>query len=136
MNRSSSIFIWLAAFFGFLLPPVNAQVNLKAGYNISLADPGLNQVVKAFSSSQNYTSPFNQLSWMHGFEAGLRFKADIHAFEVTYQNAYQRLQAKGDHNDGTGPYSDKIRLGIQSGAIGYQVTGEVFGMGTDLQYQW
>jgi len=27
-------------------------------------------------------------------------------------------------------------LGIQSGAIGYQVTGDFFGIGTDLQYQW
>ena len=29
----------------------------------------------------------------------------------------------------TVPYTDKIKLGIQSGAIGYQVTGDVFGHG-------
>lgn len=137
MNRSVSITAVLAAFFGFLLPPVNAQVNLKAGYNISLvSDPGLDQVVDAYSGSQPYSSPFNNLSWMHGFEAGLRFKADVHAFELTYQNAYQPLKAKGDFNNGNGPYTDKIKLGIQTGAIGYQVTGDVFGIGTDLQYQW
>lgn len=127
----------IAAFFGFLLPPVNAQVNLKAGYNISLvSDPGLDQVIDAFSVTQQYSSPFNKLSWMHGFEAGFRFKMDVHAFELTYQNAYQPLKAKGDLNSGNGPYTDKIKLGIQTGAIGYQVTGEVFGLGTDLQYQW
>lgn len=137
MNLSISISAILAAFFGFLLSPVNAQVNLKAGYNISLlSDPGLDQVVEVFSGTQPYTTPFNKLSWMHGFEAGLRFKADVHAFEITYQNAYQPLHAKGDLNDGNGPYTDKIKLGIQSGAIGYQVTGDVFGIGTDLQYQW
>lgn len=127
----------IAAFFGFLLPPVNAQVNLKAGYNISLvSDPGFNQVIEAFSVTQPYTAPFNKLSWMHGFEAGFRFKADVHAFELTYQNAYQPLKAKGDLSSGNDPYTDKIKMGIQTGAIGYQVTGEVFGLGTDLQYQW
>ena len=137
MNRSISISALLAAFYGFLLTPVNAQVNLKAGYNISLvSDPGLDQVVGAFSDTKPYSNPFNKLTWMHGFEAGLRFKADVHAFELTYQNAYQPLQAKGDLNDGNGPYTDKIKLGIQSGAFGYQVTGDVFGVGTDLQYQW
>lgn len=137
MNRSISKSAILAAFLGFLLPPVNAQVNLKAGYNISfVSDPGVNKVVEMFNGSQAYTSSFNKFSWMHGIELGFRFKAGIHAFEISYQNAYQLLQAKGELMDGSGSYRDKIRLGIQSGAIGYQVTGEVFGMGTDLQYQW
>ena len=137
MNRSISISAILVAFLGFLLPPVDAQVNIKAGYNISLvSDPGVNQVVEKFSNSQSYTSAFNKFSWMHGIEIGFRFKSDVHAFEITYQNAYELLKAKGDLHDGNGPYTDKIRLGIQSGAIGYQVTGEVFGVGADLQYQW
>lgn len=137
MNRSIRISAILAAFFGLTLPPVNAQVNVKAGYNISLvADPGVNHVIETFNGSQSYTTAFNKFSWMHGIEIGVRFKTEIHAFEVSYQNAYQALKAKGDLNDGSGPFTDKIRLGIQSGAIGYQLTGEVFGVGTDLQYQW
>ncbi len=137
MNRSIGKSAILAAFLGFLLPPVNAQVNLKAGYNISfVSDPGVNQVVETFNSSQTYISAFNKFSWMHGIELGFRFKADIHAFEISYQNAYQLLQAKDELIDGSGTYRDKIRLGIQSGAIGYQVTGDFFGIGTDLQYQW
>ena len=137
MNLRKTISFLLAAFFGSLSSPVNSQINLKAGYNIStVSDPGLDQVIETFSAIQPYTSSFKSLGWVHGFEAGLRFKSDIHALELTYQNGYQPLKAQGDHNDGTGPYTDKIKLGIQSGAIGYQVTGELFGMGTDLQYQW
>ena len=119
MNRSIGISTLLAAFLGFLLPPVNAQVNLKAGYNISLvSDPGVNQVVETFNNSQSYISAFNKFSWMHGIELGFRFKADIHSLEISYQNAYQLLQAKDELMDGSGFYRDKIRLGIQSGAIG------------------
>ena len=137
MNRSIGKSAILAAFLGFLLPPVNAQVNLKAGYNISfVSDPGVNQVVETFNNSQSYISAFNKFSWMHGIELGFRFKADIHSLEISYQNAYQLLQAKDELMDGSGFYRDKIRLGIQSGAIGYQVTGDFFGIGTDLQYQW
>jgi len=137
MNRRKTFVFVLAALFGLLSLPGNAQANLKAGYNFSIvSDLGLNQVIETFSATQPYTSSFNKFSWMHGFEAGLRVKADIHAFEITYQNGYQPLTAQGDFNDGSGSYKDKIRLGLQSGAIGYQVTGEMFGLGTDLQYQW
>jgi hypothetical protein len=136
MSRRKPYGLILAAFFGIILP-MNAQVNLKAGYNISIvSDPGLDQVIETFSLTQPYTSSYKNLGWVHGFEAGLRLKSDIHAFELTYQNGYQPLKAQGDLNDGSGPYTDKIKLAIHSGAFGYQVTGDLFGMGTDLQFQW
>jgi hypothetical protein len=137
MNRRKPFGLILAAFFGYFSPPVNAQFNLKAGYNISIvSDPGINDVIADFARTQPYTSSFSKFSWLHGFEAGLRFKSDVHAFEMTYQNGYQRLKADGDTNGGSEPYSDEISIAIHSGAVGYQVTGEVFGAGTDLQYQW
>lgn len=136
MNRKKPYVLLLAAFFGFFSPPVNAQVNLKAGYNISLvSDPGMNEVISLFSASQPYTSSFDKLGWIHGFEAGLRFKSDIHAFELSYQTGYQHLKAKGDLAGDAGEYTDKIKLAVHSGGIGYQVTGEVVGLGADLQYQ-
>jgi hypothetical protein len=137
MIRKNPLILWLAAFFGFFSLPVNAQVNLKAGYNISfLSDPGVNQVIGLFSESQPYTSSFDKFSWLHGFEGGLRFKGGPHALEITYQIGYQQLKAKGDANGGTSPYLDKIWLAVHSGGIGYQATGELFGAGVDLQYQW
>jgi hypothetical protein len=112
MSRRKPFGLILAAFFGIILP-MNAQVNLKAGYNISIvSDPGLDQVIETFSLTQPYTSSYKNLGWVHGFEA------------------------QGDLNDGSGPYTDKIKLAIHSGAFGYQVTGDLFGMGTDLQFQW
>ncbi len=67
----------------------------------------------------------------------LRFKSDVHAFEITYQNAYQRFKADGETEwMEAGLIRTRSDWAIHSGAIGYQVTGEVFGIGTDLQYQW
>ncbi len=128
---------WFAAIFGFFSPPGNAQVNLKAGYNISfLADPGVNQVISVFNESQPYTSSFDKFSWLHGFEGGLRFKGGPHAFELSYQIGYEQLKAKGVANRGMSPCFDKIWLAVHSGGLGYQVTSELFGGGADLQYQW
>jgi hypothetical protein len=136
INRSTGLFLILAAFFGFFSSPVNAQFNLKAGYNISfLSDPAINDIMDVFADSREYTSSFHSFGWMHGFEAGLRIKSDVHAFELTYQNGYQPLKAKGTNADGT-TYTDKIKLGVNSAAFGYQVAGDLWGFGADLQYQW
>jgi hypothetical protein len=137
MNRKKSFFFLVSALFGLASPIAEAQVNLKAGYNISfMSDPGMNEVIQSFGDRQDYTKSFNKLTWLHGFETGIRYKTGVSAFELTYQNAYQQLKAKGDLNGGTMPYTDKIKVSIQSGGIGYYASGEVFGLGADFQFQW
>jgi hypothetical protein len=137
MNRKKTIFFFVSAFLAFFSSPANAQVNLKAGYNISfLSDQGMNEVIETFENQQDYTSSFDKFSWLHGFETGLRYKTGVSAFELTYQNGYQPLRAKGELNGGTMPYTDRIKISVQSAGIGYYASGEVFGMGADLQYQW
>jgi hypothetical protein len=137
MNRKKSLVFFVVAFIGLLAPPINAQVNLKAGYNISfLSDPGMNEIIQTFEDQQDYKTGYDKFSWLHGFETGLRVKTGASAFELTYQNGYQQLKAKGELNGGTMPYTEKIKISIQSAGFGYYATGEVFGMGADLQYQW
>lgn len=127
----------LAAFFGCFSLPGNAQFNLKTGYNISyISTPGLNDVISTYNASQTYNKSFPHLTWMHGIEAGLRYKFGAGAFEVTYQGAFQQLRAEDDIPGTKDTYSDRIKFGIHSAALGYQVAGQVFGFGTDLQYQW
>ncbi len=127
----------LLVLFGLISPAVQAQVNLKAGYNFSFfSDQGLNQVISTFNTSQQYTRSFKHLTWLQGFEGGVRFKADIHAFELTYQSAYHRLTAEGQLVGETESYTDKINIAVNSLAFGYQVSGDLVGAGVDLQYQW
>ncbi len=127
----------LAVICSLCSQPLAAQFNLKAGYNISLVtDKGVNSVIDQFNSTQSYTRSFCHLTWAHGLEAGLRFKADVHAFELGYQGAYQVIKAKGETNGGAETYTDKLRFSINSASFGYNVTGDVFGMGADVQYQW
>ena len=89
-----------------------------------------------YNGSQTYSKSFKQLNWMHGIEAGLRYKFGAGAFEVTYQGAFQQMRAEDDIPGTKEVYSDRIKFGIHSAALGYQVSGQVFGFGTDLQYQW
>lgn len=137
MDRPKAMNYLLVAFFGFISLPVNAQFNLKTGYNISYVSmPGLDEVVSSFNASQTYTKSFHQLNWMHGLEAGLRYKFGAGAFEATYQGSFQQLRAEGDIAGTKDIYTDRIKFGIHSAAIGYQISGPVIGFGTDLQYQW
>jgi hypothetical protein len=132
-RRATSVL--LLAFFGCVSSPAFAQVNLKTGYNISMiSTPGVNELIDAFNETQTYKSSFSNLSWMHGFEMGLRFKGGIHALELTYQGGYQILKA--EENVAGTDYTDRLRFSIHSGAIGYQVGDGAFGVGTDVQYQW
>ena len=137
MDRAKAMVYLLVAFLGCLSLPVNAQFNLKTGYNFSfISTPGLNEVISSYNASQTYTKSFHELSWMHGLEAGGRYKFGAGAFELTYQGSFQQLRAEGDIAGTKDVYSDRIKFGIHSAAIGYQLSGPVFGFGTDLQYQW
>lgn len=137
MDRLKAMLYLLAAFFGCITIPVNAQFNLKTGYNLSYVSmPGVNEVVSTFNASQTYSKSFSKLTWMHGLEAGLRYKFGAGAFEATYQGSVQQLRAQDDIPGTKDVYSDRIKFGIHSGAIGYQISGQVIGFGTDLQYQW
>lgn len=136
MDCRRAIFFLLLAFFGFSPPPAYAQFNLKTGYNFSiLSNPELDRIVSSFSESQSYTSPFNDLRWVHGFEFGIRLKGGIHALELTYQGVSKTLKAKGDIPGSMDKYTDHLTFSIQSGAFGYQIGNRTFGLGTDLQYQ-
>jgi len=137
MDRLKATLFLLAAFFGCITVPVNAQFNLKTGYNISfLSAPGFNEVVSTYNSTQTYTKSFSKLTWLHGIEAGVRYKFGAGAFEATYQGSFQQLRAEGDIVGTKDVYSDRIKIGVHSAALGYTVSGPVFGIGTDVQYQW
>lgn len=127
----------LVVMIGVLSPAIHAQINLKTGYHVNyLNDPGLDILVDEINQVKAYSDKVPQLWWMHGIEAGLRLKTDIHAFEITYQAAYQSLKGRGPSPDGNGNYRDLYRFGIHSAGIGYQISGPKFGMGVDYLFQW
>jgi len=135
MTTPKAILPLLVVFIGFFSSPADAQVNLKTGYNISfLSLPETEQLITSYNELQDYTSDFKTLTWLHGIEAGLRYKADVHGIELTYQGAYQTLKATG--LNGTEEYTDKMRFALHSIALGYQASDRRFGAGTDIQYQF
>ena len=135
MNYPKATNLLLLVFFGLFSSPVDAQVNLKSGYNISIISvPALDQVLSSYNQTSGYATDFAKLKWLHGFEAGLRLKADVHALELTYQGAYQTLKA--NYFDADQEFSDRVRFAVHSVAIGYQASDRKFGAGTDLQYQF
>ena len=136
MNHPAAINWLLAVLLGCLSSPVDAQINLKAGYNFSwIPDPGTDPLIHLFQSPQ-HTASYHELNWLHGFEAGLRYKADMHAIEIGYQGGYRSLRATGTSVADGASYTDKLKFAVHSGTIGYLVSGEVFGLGAELQHQW
>jgi hypothetical protein len=137
MHRHTANFVLLLAFFGILSSQVYAQVNLKTGYNLSIiSNPGLDRLIESFNQTQAYTSPFSNLRWLHGLEAGLRLKAGVHALEFTYQGAYKSFKANGINSSTDANYTDKMKYAVHSVAAGYQLGDGPFGLGIDLQNQW
>jgi hypothetical protein len=136
MNHPKGILWLLGVLLGLLSLPVVAQINLKTGYNFSwLPDPGTEQLINVYRSPE-HTRPFPGFDWLHGFEAGIRYKAEMHALELGYQGGYRSLRADGTSmTDGTA-FTDKLKFAVHSGTFGYVVSGDVFGMGAALQHQW
>lgn len=127
----------LAVLFGLFSSPTNAQINLKTGYSISLvSDPVVNDVIDQYNQSHHYTKELKNLKWMHGFEAGLRYKSGPHAFELSYMGAYRHFRGYFTNPNGGNDLYDKIGFDIHAGGLGYQLSDGFFGIGADLQYQW
>lgn len=111
-----------------------SQVNLKTGYNISVvSSDAFNGLLSAQNELYAYKSPFGKLTWLHGIEAGFRFKYDVHALELSYQGAYQSLDAEGQLPDLA--FTHKMKVAVHGIGIGYQVSDKWFGAGSELQYQ-
>lgn len=126
----------LAVLLGCFSLQVDAQVNLKAGYNFSwLPDPGTDELIGLFRDA-GYTSTFKSLNWLHGFELGARYKADMHILELSYQGGYRSLRATGSFPADGGDFTDKLKFAVHGACFAYIVSGDVFGLGTELQHQW
>jgi len=137
MTSPKAIAGLLAVFFGLFSSPINAQINLKTGYSFSLVtDPVVNEIIDQYNQSHNYTKELKNLKWMHGFEAGLRYKSGPHAFELSYMGAYRHLRGYFANPNGGNDIYDKIGFEVHAGGLGYQLSDGFFGIGADLQYQW
>lgn len=136
MNLPKAI-VWLLAVFFGLSSPVNAQLNLKTGYSISfLQDAAVNQLIHTYNQTKSFTRDFKDLKWLHGFEAGLRYKTGVHALEVTYLGAYQRLRATASNPAGGEDLTDKLKFNVHSAGLAYQISSGAFGAGFEIQRQW
>ena len=136
MNLPKAI-VWLLAVFFGLSSPVNAQLNLKTGYSISfLQDASVDHIIQAYSQGKTYSKNFKDLTWLHGFEAGLRWKTGVHALELTYLGGYQRLRATATNPSGGEDLTDKLKFNVHSAGIAYQISRDFIGAGFEMQRQW
>jgi hypothetical protein len=136
MNHPKAPSGLLAVLLAILFSPVHAQFNLKSGYNFSwLPDSGTDRLIGLFNTPE-HTNTFPTLTWLHGFEAGMRYKSGASALELGYQGGYRSLRAEGTRlSDGTA-FTDKLKFAVHAVTLGYIASGEVFGLGAELQYQW
>lgn len=136
MKERRAILWLLPVFFGFLSSPVNAQINLKTGYQFSISPMApMYEAASAFAKP-DHTKAFRKANWLHGFDAGIRFKGDIHAFEISWQGARQVFTAQGTVPPDQTSFQDKIIFSANALCLGYQISSNGFGIGAEIQYQW
>ena len=127
----------LALFFGILSLVVDAQVNLKTGYSISLnSDEAIDNIIAEHNQSTINSEKFKNLRWMHGFDTGLRYKSGPNAFELSYLGAYRHLRAEYPNPLGGNQLVDKLKFDVHSAGFSYQLSEGYFGGGVEIQYQW
>jgi hypothetical protein len=127
----------LMVFFGLLTFPIIAQINIKAGYSFSLVhDEAIDQLIDEVNQAGSYDRDYKNLRWVHGFDAGVRFKSGPHALEISYLGGYRHLLARTNNPAGGSDFVDKLIFDTESFGFGYQLSDGNFGIGADLQYQW
>jgi len=81
--------------------PVFVQLNLKAGYCLSLLDaPSHDAIVQLHNASLGsaYSNPFKPLEILHGLDLGLEYRWEGFALEAGWRTKRNREEATGSHS--------------------------------------
>jgi hypothetical protein len=137
MTSPIAMAVLLAVFFGLFSSPINAQINIKAGYSFSLVhDEAIDLLIEEVNQAGTYDRDYKNLRWVHGFDIGVRFKSGPHAFEIGYLGGYRHLVAHINNPAGGDDLKDKLIFDTESFGLGYQLSDDHFGIGAELQYQF
>jgi hypothetical protein len=99
--------------------PLIAQLNLKAGYNLSFLDaPGYNAIVEAHNlfMDDTYIDPFKPLDILHGLDLGLEYRWEALALEAGWRIKRNRQVASG--STAQRAFTNKLNCSLGSFYVG------------------
>jgi len=125
----------------FVIHSLNAQINIKIGYNAGFASADVNNnILEEFNEikrgelSDSLSIPFKGLNFMHGLDLGIRFKfTKSSAFELGWQNLSRSREAVGEINE-VSLFQQELFYSFNQFYASYQSNFNGYGMGVGLGY--
>jgi hypothetical protein len=129
----------IAAFLYFILNnTLSAQLNLKAGYQAYFTDPSVNNAILSAHNQQNtyYTQKFDDLKYLNGIHAGLRYKADAVGFEIGWTTKLKSTSAKGIPPNQGSEIQNIFRYRMNTVSAGMESYFGKLGIGATIDYNF
>ena len=120
-----------------------AQVNVKAAYRLVITDPATfnsiiethNQRVIQDSTKLKYSSEFEEMKLMNGFDMGVRYLTSTLAVEVGWMHKRRQLRAEGRRVNGN-LFENKITTSMNSISAGLFPTFGSVSIGGTVEYNY
>ena len=117
---------------------LNAQLNLKVGYEMIFFEPeGTKAIIDAYNSQSPWLDDkFESIKYLHGFHTGLRFQAKPLAWEASYSKRFRVSRATGDDPDFGIETTRKIAYDVELVSLAQEIQIGNFGFGASIDYNW
>ena len=133
MRRASQLGLFFLAFL--FAHTLEAQLNVKIGYDLSVLDPTANNAIIARNNEkETYQSEFSSLSLFNGLQTGIRYKFDVVALEFTYGMKIKGLRAEGTNLGSGQNIENRLGYAFQRFSGGLESLFGTFGLGATIDY--
>ena len=140
MSKSFQVALYIVTCVLVWLSPVNfvqAQVNMKIGYNLTFPDLSVNnQILSAYNPADSeVVDPFGSLGFMHGIQLGIRYRWSNMAAELGWENL-SRDRTALSYRASSDSFTDRqYNYGFTGFSFGLDNYFDKFGIGSMLLYQ-
>ena len=121
-------------FFAFILPnQSSAQLNIKIGYSLNYS-PSLvnNDILSSYDNERPWLNKtMGELHFLNGLQAGLRYRIEMLAFDLSWERVSKEKTANGINPVGQTHYTE-LKYNFNRYSAGIELGKGVFAFGTNV----
>ncbi len=120
--------------FLFLPNGIFAQLNVKAGYSASYADPTINNgILQAYNAERPWLDKtFSDVHFLSGLVLGARYRFDFVAIDVSWYGRFKRVQVEGIDPTLSTAYERRLNYNFNSYSVGIENFIGSFSLGASV----
>jgi hypothetical protein len=131
----SKIFLTIVL-FSLTCNSLSSQLNIKMGYTLDYGSHETNNLIlDAYNSNNQWLSQeFKPVRLLNGLQAGLRYKKDFMAFDVSFERVFGGKESFGINNNGVS-VSNELKYTLSRYALGLEVYNNMLGIGANVYHE-